>query len=141
MNEITYTSEQLQNAYYKLPQLVRQAINKADALSTILTLEKKFNLHIDQIGALGDAINLVLFGLAPPENFVSHIQRKLFLTSEQAREVAATVNTQIFSKVQELVKARNAAIQEAMDDFKAALEQARSDLKAALATPTPTATP
>ena len=109
MTEISYTQEQLTEAYDKLPTLVREAISRIGTLNTIRSIKNKYGLHIDQTGELADSIGLVLFGLSTPESFVGNIQRKLYLTSEQANDIAQTVNREIFVRVQELVKELSSA--------------------------------
>ncbi len=102
--ELHYTREQLVDAYNKLPEIVREAISQLDMVETIERVSQKYNLHIDQQGQLSDTIGLVLFGLLSQNSFVDTIQRKLYLTSDQAREIAATVNLEIFARVQEGVR-------------------------------------
>ncbi len=102
--ELNYTKKQLLAAYDQLPELVREAISQINMVATIKAIGEKYQLHIDQTGDLSHEIGLVLVGLLSPTDFLQNIQRKLYLTSDQAKEIAATVNLEIFNRVQESVK-------------------------------------
>lgn len=104
MNQLTFTAEQVLAAYRNLPTIVRQSIEEIDLIETIQNIGQKNNLHIDQVGKLSDEVGYVLFGLIQPDSFIGNIQRSLFVTPDQARQIGTEVNEQIFSAVQRRVR-------------------------------------
>lgn len=97
----TYTSEQLNERFWQLPESLREAMIAVETASTVVAIGKKYQLHVDQIGELADEIGLVMLGLARAEDFVTHIIARLGLDRVVAEAIAREVNDQIFLKIRE----------------------------------------
>jgi hypothetical protein len=102
--QLTFTKDQLAAAYRRLPETVKEAMSEVDTVTAVEEIGKKNNLHVDQIGKLAQEIGYVLFGLIQPDSFIGNIQRSLFVTPDQARQIGTEVNEQIFQAVQRRVR-------------------------------------
>lgn len=88
----------------ELPEDVRNAINDNDLDAKVRSIGQKFNLHIDQIGGLGDEVMLVMLGFTPLEGFAGALATQLSLDPVLAQTITAEVNTSIFLSIRESMK-------------------------------------
>lgn len=98
-----YTTRELEQAYAKLPQELREALNSVELADAITRIGDEYYLHVDDTGELMDEVGLVLLGLHPIQEIKKHIRERLYTTDEVAGFIAQAVDTQIFSKIRGFV--------------------------------------
>jgi hypothetical protein len=96
--------QQIATRMAELPEDVRNAINDNDLDNKVRAIGQKFNLHIDQIGALSDEVMLAMLGFAPLEGFAGALATNLSLDPVLAQTITAEVNTSIFLSIRESMK-------------------------------------
>lgn len=101
---MSYSKEELNEAYKKLPPELQEVFLSVDVTDAITNIGKKYNLHIDQIGLLDSETGLVLLGLTHPTEFVSSLTKRLGIDRIIASQVASDINDQVFLRVRELLK-------------------------------------
>ena len=98
-------SEQILNARFEqLPEDVRGAITATPWKEKLKQISDKHNLHIDQVGHLGEETAIVMFGLEHPENLVANIVKHVEVSEEKAEAIAEDLNREIFLRVRESLK-------------------------------------
>lgn len=98
---MNYTTAQLHEILKELPPDVNEAIGSVDYIDTLMSMEKKYRLHIDQADALGNEIYKLMLGLIPPQEFIGQIETSAHIPRETAKLIAAEVNEKIFRPVRE----------------------------------------
>jgi len=99
-----YTRDQIETMIRALPEDVRDALGSIDNLDVVIELQKKYNLHYDQMGALNDEILMLYAGKTPPQEFIRNIQKSMNITPELAQTIGAEVNEKIFKPIRETLK-------------------------------------
>jgi hypothetical protein len=99
-----YSKEELNEAFNKLPQALKDIFYSDDLTSPINTIGRKYNLHINQIGDLDSETGLVLLGLVHPTNFVTSLTKRLGVDRIVASQIASDINDQVFLRVRDLLK-------------------------------------
>jgi hypothetical protein len=100
----TEVLQQIQKRLAELPADVQAAIQSAELEEHIKAIGAKNNLHIDQIGELGDETLLAMLGFSPLENFSKRLSDALHLELDAAERLAADVNTEVFGTIRESMK-------------------------------------
>ena len=93
----------------KLPKDLQEIILATETADKIRAIGQKYQLHIDQMGALDEEINNVLFGISPANNLVRQIRIKLGLELPMAEAIARDLNDQIFLKIRESLQSLHEA--------------------------------
>ena len=88
----------------ELPEDVRNAIQSADFEEKVRALGSKHNLHIDQVGELGDEVMLAMLGFSPLESLEGRLAEALKITPEAARALTTDVGTEILGSIRESMK-------------------------------------
>jgi hypothetical protein len=101
---MTFTPEQIEARYQKLPEVVKKALYDVETTDLVMAIGKKNNLHIDQIGELAREVGLLMIGLETPEQFSFNLAGTLHLTEAQAASITAEVNEKIVLKVRALMR-------------------------------------
>ncbi len=101
---MNYSKEELNEAYKKLPEELKEVFLSVDVTDSINAIGKKYNLHIDQIGNLDSEAGYVLLGLSHPTEFVSSLTNRLGIDRVVASQVASEINDQVFLKIRGLLK-------------------------------------
>lgn len=99
-----YTLEQLREKLHNLPEDVQDAIFAVETTEAIGTIQKKYQLHIDQAGELAEEVGLVMLGLTRPFDFVSRIATRLRITQLVASQITKDINEAIFNPIKESLK-------------------------------------
>ena len=94
-----YSTEQLQEAFERLPQKLQAAVSSPDIHQRIMNIGNRHGLHIDQIGELTDQIGLVMLGLENSSNFVRDTSSRLSIGMKDAQEIANDINKEVFSAI------------------------------------------
>lgn len=113
-----------------LPQDVKIALSADETSSTIQSIAKTHNLHIDIAGKLTDAVSAVFFGKLAPQNFVSEIQKTMSLDQESAITITKEVNEKIFLPIRESLKKIHTVGEVSAPRENAPLEKKRDVLQA-----------
>ncbi len=101
---MSYTKEQLLEAYRRLPEDVKEAIFSVQTADVLRQLGDGKPMMIDHVGELAAETGLVLLGFTHPSQFVSHLAERLGIEKSVAKEIAEEVNTKIFFPVRENLK-------------------------------------
>lgn len=96
-----YTTAQLHEILKELPPDVNEAIGSVNYIDTLLDIEKRYRLHLDQADALGNEIFKLMLGLTSPQQFIDAIVSAVKIPRETAKLIATEVNEKIFRPVRE----------------------------------------
>src|SRR4051812_21420123 len=92
---------QVEERLAQLPSNVREAIVDSGFEEKVRTIGQKQNLHVDQIGLLGDETTLVMLGFVKPDAFQGQLVEQLRLSPQQAQAIAGEINTTILLPIRE----------------------------------------
>lgn len=98
---MNYTPAQLHEILKNLPLDVNEAIGSVDYVDTLISMEKKYRLHIDQMDALGSEVYKLMLGLTPPQQFIDMVKTSVNVSDETAKQIATEVNAKILRPVRE----------------------------------------
>ena len=96
---LKFTAEQIQNRFEQLPKEIQDAVTSADVHDSIVSIAKKYNLHIDQEGELVDQVGLAMLGLSPSKDFTTNFSNSSGVDMATARSISEDINNQIFAKI------------------------------------------
>src|SRR3989344_1692947 len=91
--------EQIRAQLKKLPQEGRDVIGSDELSEAIQIIGKKYSLHIDQLGELGNQINYRLLGLISREEFLKNLKQEVKLDNSQISTLATDVENEVFQKI------------------------------------------
>ncbi len=92
---MSFTDEQIDSAFSKAPQNIRDYIESGKLSTFMLNLVEKSIIHIDTAESVADTIQNMLIGLLKPDQFVSEL-RGLGLSQEISTSITTDVNENIF---------------------------------------------
>ncbi len=92
-------------ALQKLPDDLRKIILSTETADKIQAIGQKYNLHIDQMGALDEEVHNVLFGVSSPSKLTEQIKNRLGIEQSAADNITRDLNEQIFLKIRESLQA------------------------------------
>jgi len=98
---MTYTQEQIDAQYQKLPTAVKHVIFAVTTAEKIFDTGQKYGLHIDQVGILADEVTYVMLGLTPASQFPQELQRGLGIGENIAAALGRDLNEAIFLPIRE----------------------------------------
>lgn len=87
-----------------LPREIKNVVGSTKLSEFLKSLIKKYNLHIDQAGILGDEINFTLLGFTKTTDFIRNLKTQLNLPDEKINAIAKDVNEKIFLPIRESLK-------------------------------------
>lgn len=113
MTEIT--QDMALKAYREAPEYVRDVFNSDTTTQVVMSLQKKYQLHVDAAGTLAKEIGYLLLGLSNPQRFsdrlrtqgfadatikaiVTEVNQKIFVPLRQAEEHASAKQTPVAPK-------------------------------------------
>lgn len=91
----------IDEARLRLPEVTRQAIDAVDWRGAIMQIRNREGYDFIQLGDLEMETELVLCGLANPEEYPRRIEKALRLTHEAAQKLVADMNERVFKKIKE----------------------------------------
>ncbi len=97
--------EQIKTRFAELPEDVQKAIQSGDTEETLRQIGEAHQLHIDQIGALGDEVRLVMLGFADPDGFASALTEQAHISADEATKIANEVAEKIFVPIRKSMQA------------------------------------
>ncbi len=83
---------------------VDSILNSSTIYDTIKNIGAKFNLHIDQIGALDAEARSILTGKKKKEDLVENIKKELEVTDETSQQLVKEISDNIFLKIREILQ-------------------------------------
>lgn len=102
------TKDTLLEAYERLPAKIQAVIADAETEKKVLAIGEQEQLHVDQLGQLADETGLVLLGIAPPTEFINHLQTRLGIEKTKAQSLAQAINERVFLPIQDALKTLSA---------------------------------
>ena len=122
--------QDIQNAFRKLPYPVREFVASPDIGDTVEKLGQKYNLHVDAMGVVHQALTEMLVGLINPTQFASQL-RGAGIAEAQVVPIINDLNEQVFKPLQAKFKEEGTMIERESDSYK----------NEPVATPAPAPTP
>jgi hypothetical protein len=98
-----YTKEQLWEIYKSLPEQIKEYLSSEKASSIIENIFEENKVSGPDKSFITDAINQVLFGLIPPEEFQKVLEEKM-KGKELAKALFQSINRYVFFPVKEYLK-------------------------------------
>lgn len=92
----TYSLEQLNDLYKKLPAEIKEMIISDDTQENIYKVLEEHGLLDERAGLISSLIRDVLFGLLPPENFEPSLKKEIGLNQNLAKEITQEINRFVF---------------------------------------------
>lgn len=99
-----YTDQQLFEKYDNLPEDLQEMVFSDEISAVVQEIGGEQDLIDDKIKGLNEGVNMVLFGIVSPNDFISDLTQRLGIDNEIAVKIAQEVDEKIFSKVQESLK-------------------------------------
>ncbi len=101
------TTKIIKERFDALPESIKQVILSSNYEESLLEIGKKYNLKVEQLGALEVETTLVMMGLTPTKDFESTLTRELHVDASKGNEIVKDINEKIFFKIRELLKLMN----------------------------------
>ncbi len=98
------SSEEYRKIYLRLPEKVKKIYTSEETANKIISIGKKYDLHIDQQGALADTVGWVIVGIIKTDDFVSRLEQQLKVDYDHAQAIAHDVDAEIFAQIREEIK-------------------------------------
>lgn len=89
-------SKTLKDAYKTAPQPVRAYITSPELNSVFQTIRKNYGLHVDEAGALSNALNAVFLELVPFDKFSDLLKEALKGSSDKHTQILGEINEKVF---------------------------------------------
>ncbi|MFH1170339.1 MAG: hypothetical protein V1704_02170 [Candidatus Vogelbacteria bacterium] len=96
---------EINEALAKLPKVLQEIIISTETADKIQAIGQKYQLHIDQMGALDEEINNVLFGILRADKLPEKIKTRLGVDQPTTDAIVHDLNDQIFLKIRESLQA------------------------------------
>ncbi len=84
---------------------LQQIISSAEIYDAVEKIGNKFDLHIDQIGALDSETRSVVIGSKNKDDLVKNISKNLEISEDLASKIVVDINAEVFLKIREILKA------------------------------------
>jgi len=96
-----YSNDEIKKKFALLPKDIQTTLSSIEVDKKIQNIGKKYDLHIDQIGLLGEIVGFVLLGFTPRKNLIAEVKKELEINSTQASLIVSSVDNEIFKPVRE----------------------------------------
>ncbi len=90
-------------AYKDAPEIVRAVYDADSTVQTIVELQTKYKLHVDEAGLIGTGIGNMLLGLTNPQEFLDELIATKIPESD-AKQIMAEINQKIFVPLHEQMR-------------------------------------
>ncbi|OGG47752.1 hypothetical protein A2761_02590 [Candidatus Kaiserbacteria bacterium RIFCSPHIGHO2_01_FULL_51_33] len=98
------TQQLIKERLAQVPKEIKDAINAVDLRPRLQNIAKKYQLHVDQAGALENETLFVMLGLESPNDFTKTLTRELDIPPAQAQLITGSVNEEIFLPIREALR-------------------------------------
>ena len=96
---------QIEKRLAELPEDIRAAVLGADLNRHVQAIGAKYQLHVDQMGLLGDEILLSMLGFTELDKLEEHVKTQVGVPADVASKIVQDSSEQIFLPIREsLVK-------------------------------------
>lgn len=95
---------QLQERLAQLPEDVRSAVLSVEWEQKVQAIGARHQLHIDQVGALGDATLMAMLGMFDLSEYPARLGQDVKVPADQAAAIAKEVSDEIFMPIRESLK-------------------------------------
>jgi hypothetical protein len=99
----------LDNRLRYLPDITRKAINSVDWPSELVTIGKKYGMHVDEMEDFQSVVMRAMTGLLAPDKFESELISALALSPANAEKILLDVNDHVFEPIHDYVMNKGAA--------------------------------
>jgi hypothetical protein len=96
-----YTREQWRQLYLKLPKEIKDMASADETTEIISQILISSNLTSEQEKQVSGAVRDVLFGLLPPEDFQTTLEKEIGLKKDQAKKINQEINRFVFFPIRE----------------------------------------
>src|SRR3990167_3766263 len=100
----TYTKQERDERYERLPQVLKEALFSADIAEKMFALGKKYALTMEKIGFMSEEAGFVVLGLTPPRAFTAALAERLQIPADAAEKIALEISHEIFFPLREALK-------------------------------------
>ncbi len=90
--------------YEGLPAILKQALFSTEIAEKMFEIGKKFGLTIEKTGIMAEETGYIMLGLTRPNELVGNLASELGTGTDQAQDIAAEINHQIFFPLREELK-------------------------------------
>ena len=101
--------------FNNLPEDYQEAIRTSDYDNQLALITKEHKLHIDQSATLEKILAELIFGEIKPENMISEIVERLFVSQAEAKTITIELNQLIIKPIKENLKNIQLDVQEKED--------------------------
>ena len=101
--------------FNNLPEDYQEAIRTSDYDNQLALITKEHKLHIDQSAVLEKILAQLIFGEIQPENMISEIEDKIYVSQTEAKIMTTELNQLIIKPIKENLKNIQTSVQEKED--------------------------
>lgn len=101
------TTKIIKERFDALPESIKQVFISSNYEETLLEIGKKYQLKVEQLGALETETSLVMMGLTPTKDFEINLTRELGIDTEKSSQIIKEINEKVFFRIRELLKLMN----------------------------------
>lgn len=98
----------IKEKFDSLPKNIQDVIMSTNYQDAMIEIGKRYNLNVEQMGTMEMETTMVMMGLTPTQNFESELMRELHVDATKGNQVVTDINTQVFAKIRESLKAMSA---------------------------------
>jgi hypothetical protein len=102
---IKYKNQQYVNVFDKLPEDIRNVVSSYETTEHLLSIGKKHNLQIDQIGVMTDITFDVIMGIIATKNFVTEITNEIKVSPLEASTLVRDIDEEILKPIKKIMVA------------------------------------
>jgi hypothetical protein len=99
----------LENRLRYLPDITRKAINSIDWPSELVSIGKKYGMHVDEMEDFQSVVMRGMTGLLSPEKFEDELISSLALSPANAEKILLEVNDRVLEPIHDYVINKGAA--------------------------------
>lgn len=93
--------EKINESYDRLGENLKEIFDSEETANTLMSLGKKYALHIDQIGQLTTIVHYVLLGFLPLKDFAKELKSSIGVSEDVSNLIIYDLNQQILSKIRQ----------------------------------------
>lgn len=101
MNHYSYTKEEIEEKFNKLPGDLKEALQSEKVITKIYEIVEEFSFPEETMEKLLDICTDIFLGILPLKNVSENMRKELNLSSEKAEEIFKNLNSEIFDKYKE----------------------------------------
>ncbi|MFA5023290.1 MAG: hypothetical protein WC385_02085 [Candidatus Paceibacterota bacterium] len=94
-----HNSQEVSERLSQLPESFQDFLASPACVKALISISKKYNLHVDQTGKLSDQAVYTIIGLEKLSDFKTRITNELGIPEDIANLITYDINQQIFSKI------------------------------------------